>query len=52
MHELPHNDNVAVAAQRARRDRVQRVRAVLQAAQRAAPARHEEGRHTGELTPT
>lgn len=47
LHQLPDHDDVAVAPQLARRDRVQRVRPVLQAAQHQPTARHEEGLHTG-----
>ncbi|XP_050553669.1 uncharacterized protein LOC118263184 isoform X13 [Spodoptera frugiperda] len=46
VHQLPDHDDVAVAPQLARRDRVQRVRPLLQAAQHQPPARHEEGLYT------
>ena len=51
VHQLPDDDDVAVAPQLARRDRLQRVRPLLQAAQHQPTARHEEGLHTGASPP-
>ncbi|XP_069354221.1 transcription factor BCFI-like isoform X4 [Maniola hyperantus] len=48
VQQLPDGHHVAVAPQRAGRERVQRVRPLLQAARHQPPARHEEGRDTGE----
>ncbi|XP_041974723.1 uncharacterized protein LOC121729995 isoform X5 [Aricia agestis] len=52
VQQLPDLDDVAVAPQRARRDRLQRLRPVLQAAQHQQTARHEEGLYTDEETET